>query len=61
MNIKDKLGASVSFLDPSKLQIGDIIAEHNEGHPISEGIAFVLAIGLFISYSPEKAISDVRG
>jgi Na+-driven multidrug efflux pump len=28
---------------------------------ISEGIAFMLAIGLFISYSPEKAISDVRG
>jgi len=28
---------------------------------ISEGIAFMLAIGLFISYSPEKSISDVRG
>ena len=28
---------------------------------IAEGIAFMLAIGLFISYSPEKAISDVRG
>jgi len=28
---------------------------------ISEGIAFMLAIGLFLSYSPEKTTSGVRG